>query len=255
MSRWFRHYAGLARDEKLVGVAMRTGQPVERVAWVWCAILESAAEIDDGGRYEFDCAGAAWFLRAAEADMAAVEAGLAAAGRVAEGRVVKWGDRQYQSDRSAVRQAEYRKRKRAGGDGDDSAAITSGNVTPSVSDGGVTSPDRDVTPPDTDTDTDTHSSECVTRARDPVAGGFDETERLSLLETPNLDGWERQFLASLPVGPMSKAQTRKLDAIRAKAAPRATGPPPPMQSEFNIAAPPGRLHTSRSFTGILRHKR
>ena len=54
MSRWFRHYAGLARDDKLVRAAMKSKQPVERVVWVWCAILESAAEIDDGGRYELD---------------------------------------------------------------------------------------------------------------------------------------------------------------------------------------------------------
>ena len=30
MSRWFRHYAGLCRDEKLVSVAIKSKQPIER---------------------------------------------------------------------------------------------------------------------------------------------------------------------------------------------------------------------------------
>jgi hypothetical protein len=99
VSRWFRHYAGMMRDDKLVRVAIRSGQTIERVCWVWAAILESAAEIDDEGRYDFDAAEAAYFLRADQSDVDAIETGLADAGRVAAGAVVKWGDRQYQSDR------------------------------------------------------------------------------------------------------------------------------------------------------------
>ena len=49
MSRWFRHYAGMMRDDKLVRIAIKTKQPIERVLWIWGAILESAAEIDDNG--------------------------------------------------------------------------------------------------------------------------------------------------------------------------------------------------------------
>lgn len=146
MSRWFRHYAGMMRDEKLVSVAVRSKQPVERVVWVWGAILESAAEIDDGGRYEFDAAEAAYFLRADEADLVAIVDALTNANRLGEGVVVKWRDRQYQSDRSVARQAAYRERKRAGkGDVDGEG---------SVGDGGVTSRDGGVTPQETDTDTE-----------------------------------------------------------------------------------------------------
>jgi hypothetical protein len=50
VSRWFRHYAGMMRDDKLVRVAIRSGQAIERVCWIWGAILESAAEIDNGGK-------------------------------------------------------------------------------------------------------------------------------------------------------------------------------------------------------------
>lgn len=113
MSRWFRHYAGMMRDEKLVSAAIRSKQTIERVVWVWGAILESAAELDDGGRYEIDRAEMAYFLRADEADLAAIEDALCALGRTDQGAVVKWGDRQFQSDRSAERVKKYRDKRKA----------------------------------------------------------------------------------------------------------------------------------------------
>lgn len=147
MSRWFRHYAGMMRDEKLVSAAVKSKQPVERVVWVWGAILESASEIDDAGRYELDPAEVAYFLRADEADVVAVIQALAAANRVADGVVVKWGDRQYQSDKSAERQARYRERKQGKDRNSDVRDVTS--------DGDVTSRDGAVTPQETEADTDT----------------------------------------------------------------------------------------------------
>lgn len=130
MSRWFRHYAGMMRDEKLVRVAIKSKQTIERVVWVWGAILESAAEIDDHGRYDLDAAEIAYFLRADEADISAVLAALGDAGRVANGVVVKWGDRQFSSDRSNARVAAYRERKRAErGDGNDGTEAGNANVT------------------------------------------------------------------------------------------------------------------------------
>lgn len=113
MSRWFRHYAGMMRDDKLVRVALKCGQSIERVLWIWGAILESAAEIDDNGRYDVDATEIAYFLRASEDDVGAILAALGAAGRVADSVVVHWGDRQFQSDRSKARVAAHRERKRA----------------------------------------------------------------------------------------------------------------------------------------------
>jgi hypothetical protein len=130
MSRWFRHYAGMARDDKLVSVAIKSRQSIERVVWIWAAILESAAEIDDEGRYRLDAAEVAYFLRADEADILAVEAALAGASRVDAGRVVKWGNRQFRSDRSADRVAAHRERKRQEVDRDPHhAASQNGAVT------------------------------------------------------------------------------------------------------------------------------
>lgn len=147
MSRWFRHYAGMMRDEKLVRVALRSKQPIERVIWMWGAILESAAEINDGGRYDIEPAEFAHFLGAPEADIRLILDGLTEAKRVADGAVVKWGDRQFQSDKSATRQAAYRERKRANGSGN--------NDQQTSRDGGVTATSRRSDGPETETETET----------------------------------------------------------------------------------------------------
>ena len=150
MSRWFRHYAGMMRDEKLVTVAIRSKQSVERVVWVWGAILESAAEIDDAGRFEVDAAEVAYFLRADETDILNVMDALEQSGRIAASCVVKWGDRQYQSDKSVERQARYRERQRA--------KKSNNNEVLEACDVTVTSRDGVVTPQETDTETDNTSS-------------------------------------------------------------------------------------------------
>jgi hypothetical protein len=106
MSRWFRHYAGMMRDDKLVRVAIRSKQTIERVVWVWGAILESAAEIDDGGRYDIDAGEIAYFLRTDENDVQAVLTGLEDAGRIGSGAVVKWSTHQRQRQRKKQRRKE-----------------------------------------------------------------------------------------------------------------------------------------------------
>lgn len=110
MSRWFRHYAGMMRDEKLVRVAVKAKQPVERVVWAWGAILESAAEINDAGRYEFDVGEAAYFLRCDETDLVDIIAGLIHLGRLVDGVVARWSERQFDSDSAKERQRRYRER-------------------------------------------------------------------------------------------------------------------------------------------------
>ena len=153
MSRWFRHYAGMMRDEKLVRVAVKTGQPVERVLWVWGAILESAAELNDGGRFDFDAAEAAYFLRVEETDILALIAALSEIGRICDGIVARWGARQFESDRSASRQAAYRNKSKAG---DSLKTQSDGEVTAKDrhGDGGVTATSRPSDAPETETETE-----------------------------------------------------------------------------------------------------
>jgi hypothetical protein len=111
MSRWFRHYAGMMRDEKLVSAAVKAKQPVERVIWVWGAILESAAEEQNDGRFTLDPDEAAYFLRCSGDDVSAILVALEALGRLHQGAVVRWNDRQYISDSSADRVRKHRKKR------------------------------------------------------------------------------------------------------------------------------------------------
>lgn len=142
MSRWFRHYAGMMRDEKLVRAAVKAKQPVERAVWVWGAMLESASEMNDGGRYELDADEVAYFLRCDADDILAIENALADLGRVSDGLVVQWSERQFESDGSKARQQRYRDRQKAQRDG-------------ANHDKQVTQPSRDgvVTPQETETET------------------------------------------------------------------------------------------------------
>jgi hypothetical protein len=112
MVRWFRHYPGLARDGKLVATALRTGQPIERVVWLWCAILEDAAEREAEGAFKIDTLEAAHFLGCSADDVTAVLAELESNGRTAGGKICAWPARQYQSDKSTRRVQEHRARQK-----------------------------------------------------------------------------------------------------------------------------------------------
>jgi hypothetical protein len=153
MSRWFRHYAGMMRDDKLVRVAVKSKQPVERVVWVYGAILESASEINDAGRYEFDAGEAAYFLRCDEHELVCIVECLNDLGRLSGGMVVRWDDRQFNSDSAKERQRRYRERRKAGShvqERDNDVGETSPNVSRDV-----TQPSRygQVTAQETDTET------------------------------------------------------------------------------------------------------
>lgn len=174
MSRWFRHYVGMMRDDKLVRVAVRAKQPVERVLWVYGAILESASEINDGGRYEFDAGEAAYFLRCDESELLDIHAALVSLGRISDRVVERWGDRQFDSDKSKDRQKRYRERQQAARERDC-------DVTRPSRDGGVT-------PQETDTETDSYTADACAgdvSARMPelyaALGVTDETKSPGLL--------------------------------------------------------------------------
>ena len=180
MSRWFRHYAGMMRDDKLVRVSIKSKQTIERVLWVWGAILESAAEVDDGGRYDLDAAEIAYFLRADEADIAGIINQLEEAGRVSGGCVAKWSSRQFQSDRSAARVAAHRERKRSG--------INDCNAVDDAGNDGVTLPERHGNSPETDTDTDTD-----TEKKKDNKGAFAFDGAVIRLRRNDFDRWLRAY--------------------------------------------------------------
>lgn len=90
MSRWFRHYAGMMRDEKLVSVAVKSKQPVDRAFWVWGAILESAAEIDGNGEFEVDAGEMAYHLHVGVEDIEVILDELHAENMIHGDVVVQW---------------------------------------------------------------------------------------------------------------------------------------------------------------------
>jgi len=118
MSRWFRHYAGMVRDDKLVRVSIKSKQSIERVVWIWGAVLESAAEIDDDARYEVDADEIARFLRCKASVVVSVLDALTDAGRIDGERVTTWSKRQFKSDRSNERVAAHRNKRKVSGNSD-----------------------------------------------------------------------------------------------------------------------------------------
>lgn len=179
MSRWFRHYAGMMRDEKLVSAAVKAKQPVERVVWVWGALLESASEINDNGRYEFDAGEAAYFLRCDDADLVSILACLEGLGRLSGGVVVRWGDRQYSSDTAAERQRRYRERKSANPPVHDNDRNDHRD-----SDVTVASRDDGVTPQETDTELEAETDQKESPPVAPAGGGAGEMIDVALKVFP-----------------------------------------------------------------------
>jgi hypothetical protein len=225
LSRWFRHYAGMMRDDKLVRVAIRAKQPVERVIWVWGAILESAAEIDEEGIFDVDAAEVAYFLRADQADIDAILGALADAGRVADGAVVKWGNRQFQSDRSKERVAAHRERKRQERDRDnDSGEAGNADVTLQEPPGNA---------PETETETD--SSE--PKGSSPRAWALPAGVSLQVW-TDFLTNRKRKRLPNTPTA--WKSFTDDLARVSAQ-----TGIPPPKLIEMCTAKGWGAIYDPR----------
>lgn len=225
MSRWFRHYAGMMRDEKLVAVAVKAKQSVERVLWVWGAILESAAEMNDGGRFELDCGEAAYFLRCDEGELADIVRILDDMGRICSGHVSRWSDRQYESDNSTERVRRHRAATRS------QRSSISGEVPNSKCNDDETLHVKHVTPPETETETDTERNTQIARVKilEDVTATEEKhrTQAQDLLDSATLSDWEKTFLGSIKASRrITGFQRDKLQAIieaHANAPPLARG--------------------------------
>jgi hypothetical protein len=141
----------MTRDDKLMTVAAKSRQPLDRVMFVWIAILESASECEDGGRYAVDPEMVAYTIRCEPADVTKIMLAMEVEGRVSEGVVMRWKARQFESDTSRDRMRRHRNAKNGGGNGQKPHSDDTGNG----GDGTVTSQNRTVTTPETDTEADT----------------------------------------------------------------------------------------------------
>lgn len=215
MSRWFRHYAGMMRDEKLVRITIKARQPIERVLWIWGAILESAAEIDDDGRYDIDTAEIAYFLRTEEEKILAIHGAMEEANHVGNSRVINWGDRQFKSDRSNERVAKFREAQKTAKNGG-KATTAACNVT-------VTG---DVTPgnaPETETETDIPEANASGRTSPPGPSASELTKSIFdtgvlILKAPDrndraarsiIGRWRKTYSDSIVLCALSRCQTEQ----------------------------------------------
>lgn len=140
MTRWYRAYAGTVKDDKLAEVAIVVGCSRSVAIATWHAILESAAETDDAGRFETTARRIAATLGEPAAVINSVFAAMIEIGMLEGNAVAAWKRRQYESDNSTERSRKHREAKR-------NAASQPGN-------GGATLQGRCATPPDTETDTE-----------------------------------------------------------------------------------------------------
>ena len=235
VSRWFRHYAGMIRDRKITSVALRSKQTVERAMWVWSALLESAAELNDGGRFEVDLAEMAFFLRCDEEDIASIMTQLGHFGRINGDQIPKWADRQFESDKSTERVKRFRDKKKDQSEQPVAVTETSpkrdGNVTETVvkRDGNVseTAMKRFGNAPETETETES-DTETESKNIEPNGSHLDAVEAGSksdaiLLQHPPKkaadplgwpDDYREQFWALYPNKVGKKAAYAKLAVVR-----------------------------------------
>jgi hypothetical protein len=176
MSRWFRHYGGMMRDVKIVGVAARTRQPVERVGFIWAIILEDAAERQAGGAYQLDGDELAYFLRIDPAEVEVILSEMEGTGLITDGHVCKWSTRQFESDTSATRTAKWRGNKK-------------------TRDGHVTPQRRRVTGPEPEADTDSETEGSSSSLKNEIAQAAATRAEGLLLGQSSLD--DKQLLVVL----------------------------------------------------------
>ena len=138
MSRWYRAYSGIVKDDKLAEVAVIAGCSRSVAIASWHAILESAADSQDGGRFDTTPRRVAAVLGEPASAIEGVFAAMTELGMIGDGSVVAWKRRQFESDNSTERSRKHRETKR---------------------NGDATLQQQPATPPDTDTDTDTEKKE------------------------------------------------------------------------------------------------
>lgn len=141
MTRWYRAYAGTVKDDKLAEAAIVAGCSRSVAIAVWHALLESAAETDDGGRFETTARRVAAILGEPAAAIDAMFGAMTEIGMIEGNAIAAWKRRQFESDSSTERSRKHREAKR--------------NGDPAPSNGDATLQQRSATPPETEAETDT----------------------------------------------------------------------------------------------------
>lgn len=114
MSRWYRAHVGLVVDAKLAEAALIAEGRRAVVIATWHSILESCADVNDGGRFDATPRRVAAILGEPVAAIEAVFAAFIDLRMIEAGRVVAWTRRQFESDSSTERSRKHREAKRSG---------------------------------------------------------------------------------------------------------------------------------------------
>lgn len=131
MSRWYRAYAGTVRDDKLAEAAVIAGCSRSVAIAAWHSILESAAEIAEGGRFDTTPRRVAAILGEKASIIEGLFGALTELGMIQDQAVAAWSKRQFESDSSTERSRKHRETRR---------------------NGDATLQQQPATPPDTDTE-------------------------------------------------------------------------------------------------------
>lgn len=131
MSRWYRAYSGTVKDDKLAEVSVIAGCSRSVAIATWHAILESAADTQEGGRFDTTPRRVAAVLGEPALVTEQVFAAMRELGMIGDDGVTAWKDRQFESDSSTERSRRHREAKR---------------------NADATLQDRCATPPDTEAD-------------------------------------------------------------------------------------------------------
>jgi 5-methylcytosine-specific restriction endonuclease McrA len=105
---WFRHHIGADFDPKFRTIARLSGEPIERVTFVFWALCSREAE--KGGIDGFDPEVIADHLGCDRNSISKILEALAEKGVTGAGKIASWDERQYQ-DNSAERMRRYRQRR------------------------------------------------------------------------------------------------------------------------------------------------
>jgi len=114
MSRWYRTHVGLVTDAKLGEVALIAECSRAVVIAAWRGILESAASVNDSGRYDTAPRRVAAILAEPVSKIEAIFSAFTDLGMVEGDKVTAWARRQFESDSSTERSRKHRDAKRSG---------------------------------------------------------------------------------------------------------------------------------------------
>ncbi len=208
-NQWFRSWHGAPTDPKWLGIARKAGvAPGIVSALVW-ALLDRASQASDRGSIAgYDADGLACFMGCEADQVEAVIALMHDKGILKDNAFSGWEKHQpKREDNSTERVKEYRERKKAQRNADETQC-------------NAEQPPETL---DTDTDTDTEREKTLARAEDP--------EHLKVVSdildnrAAEIDDWENKFLISIKWAPdLSKAQGERLKAIQSRFADKGSKP-------------------------------